>query len=164
MTLTVRDVMTVNVQTVGPDATLTELDELMTKHKVSGVPVVEDGDRLVGVVSRADVVRVLYAEQKEARRVSAYYSSPFPLSIPDLKVLARDSRKIADHMTELRVKEVMSGDPETVTADKELQDVAGIMSANRYHRLPVVDANRLIGIVSSLDLVRALAEVGLKEK
>ena len=93
-----RDVMTRDVLTVRPDMTLTELDEHLVEANVSGAPVVEDG-QLVGIVSQTDIVRVLYAEQVEARRVSDFYTSPFPVAISVLEHLARDSRRIADHNT-----------------------------------------------------------------
>ena len=69
------------------------------------------------IVSRADVVRALYKEQVEANRVSDFYTSPFPIPIPALEHLARDSRQIADHMTKLQVRDVMTPAPGRVQPD-----------------------------------------------
>lgn len=160
MTIKVRDVMTREVRTVHPDMNLTELDRTLLDAGVSGAPVVDDG-RLVGIVSRADVVRVLYDEQVDARKVSDFYTSPFPIAIPALEQLARDSRKMADHMLERRVREVMTPDPRCASPDEDVVAVAKRMSTEGIHRLPVAEGIRLVGIVSSLDIVRLVAEHGL---
>jgi CBS domain-containing protein len=157
---TVADVMTRDVTTLSPDVTLKEMDRILLELHVSGAPVVENG-KLVGIVSRSDVIRILYAEQVEAQRVSDFYTSPFPLSIPSLEHLARDSRKIADHMIERRVREIMTENPLTIEPSADLQLVAKLMSSERVHRIPVTDDGKLVGIVSSLDIVRVVGEVGL---
>ena len=160
MATPIRDVMTREFEAFDPEMTLTELDLVLVSRAVSGGPVVEEG-RLVGVVSRADVIRVLYEQQVEAQRVSSFYSSPFPIAIPDLEHLARDSRKIADRMTKLRVREIMSPDPLVVGPDDDVEFVARLMSERGFHRLLVTEGEDVCGIVSSLDLVRLLGERGL---
>ena len=160
MSTTVGDVMARDVVTLSPDMTLSEMDRVLLEQQVSGAPVVE-GKRLVGIVSRADVIRVLYEEQREAQRVSDFYTSPFPIPIPALENLARDSRKIADHMIKLRVHEVMTPNPLTVTPGDRVEWVAKMMNAQRIHRLPVTEDDQLVGIITSLDIVRLVAEVGL---
>ncbi len=160
MSTTVGDVMARDVVTLSPDMTLSEMDRVLLEKQVSGAPVVE-GKRLVGIVSRADVIRVLYEEQREAQRVSDFYTSPFPIPIPALENLARDSRKIADHMIKLRVHEVMTPNPLTVTPGDRVEWVAKMMNTQRIHRLPVTEDDQLVGIITSLDIVRLVAEVGL---
>ena len=156
----IRDVMTPDVLTVSPDMTLTELDEHLVEARVSGAPVVEDGD-LLGIVSQSDVVRVLYGEQKEAAKVSAFYGSPFPISLPSLEHLAQDTRRIADHMTKLRVRDVMSPAPARVSPEASVEEVAQLMSREGFHRVPVVEGERLLGIVTALDFVRLVGLRGL---
>jgi CBS domain-containing protein len=122
--------------------------------------VVED-DRLIGVVSRADVIRMLYEEQKRAQKVSDFYTSPFPIPIPALERLARDSREIADRMTHARVRDIMTPKPQSVRPDDSLETAARLMWEKGFHRLPVVSDGHLEGILSSLDVVRLVAERGL---
>jgi len=152
--------MTRDVVTIAPDMTLTELDRVLVSENVSGGPVVEDS-AVVGVVSRADVIRVLYDEQRAAANVSGFYGSPYPIPIPALHHLARDSRRIADEMTRTCVREIMSRDVKSVGPDEEVEAVARMMVARGYHRVPVIDDGRLVGIVSSLDIVRLVGRVGL---
>ena len=155
----IRDVMTTEVLTVRPDMTLTELDRHLVEAGVSGAPVVED-DAIVGIVSQTDVIRILYGEQQEAQKVSAFCDSPFPIPLASLVHLARDRRRIADHMTKLRVRDVMTPAPARVAPDASVEEVARLMSREGFHRVPVVEGERLVGIVSTMDFVRLLGEGG----
>ena len=158
----IRDVMTQDVVTLDPNMTLTELDRVLVAENVSGGPVVEDGV-VVGVVSRTDVIRVLYDEQMAAANVSGFYGSPHPIPIPALEHLAQDSRRIADHMTTMQVSEIMSRNVKNVGPNDEVEAVARLMAAAGYHRVPVLDGTKLVGIVTSLDVVRHAGEVGFRE-
>ena len=153
-------VMTQDVICLDPNMTLTELDRMLVAAGVSGGPVVEDG-AVVGVVSRADVIRALYEEQKAAANVSGFYDSPYPIPIPALEHLARDSRRIADQMTLMRVDEIMSRDVKSVAPSDDVEVVARMMAEQGFHRVPVLEGTALVGIVTTLDLVRLMAEVGL---
>jgi CBS domain-containing protein len=149
--------MTRTVYTLDPEMSLTEMDRVLLAHQVSGAPVVVEG-RLVGVASRGDVIHALYQEQRKAQRVSDFYTSPFPIPIPALERLARDSREIADRMIKLRVRDVMSTEPRAVAPSDPLEQAARLMAEGGIHRLPVVAEGRLVGILSSLDLVRLIAD------
>lgn len=156
------DLMTQEVVSVAPDMSLKEVDRVLLSYGVSGAPVVEDGV-LVGVVSRADVVRFLYAEQSEAARISGFYTSPFPIPIPALEQLARGTRRITEDMAHKTVREIMSTDVRAVSPQADVREVASLMASEGFHRVPVLEQGKLVGIVTSLDLVRRLAEVGLAE-
>ena len=160
MRMTVAEIMTRDVATLSPEMTLKEMDRIFVERQVSGAPVV-DGERLVGVVSQADVVRLLYDEQKKAQQVSDFYGSPFPIAISALDQLAKNSRKIADHLTKQKVGELMIPYPLTVRPSDAVESVARLMVSERIHRVLVTEDERLVGIVSSLDIARLVAEVGL---
>jgi CBS domain-containing protein len=154
------DLMTRDVLALDPGMTLTELDRALLERGVSGGPVVEDGV-VVGVVSRADVVRALYDEQVEAGRVSGFYTSPFPIPIPALEQLSNDSRKIADRIAHTRVRQVMTRDVKSVGPNDEVEAAARMMAAEGYHRVPVIENGVVVGILTSLDVVRVVGEIGL---
>ena len=160
MSKRVCDLMTQEVLVLDPGMTLTELDRALLERGVSGGPVVEDGV-VVGVVSRADVVRALYDEQVEAGRVSGFYTSPFPIPIPALEQLANDSRKIADRIAHTRVRQVMTRDVKSIGPNDEIEAAARMMAAEGYHRIPVIADGAVVGILTSLDVVRLVGEVGL---
>ena len=155
--LTVRDVMTPDVLTVRPSMTLTQLDQHLVEARVSGAPVVEDGV-IVGIVSQTDVIHTLYGEQLAAQKVSGFYGSPFPIPLAALVQLSRDRRRIADHMTKLCVRDIMTPAPGRVTPDSSIEEVARMMTRQGFHRVPVVEGEELVGIVSTLDLVRLLGD------
>ena len=74
MDLTAVEVMHRSVQTVSPALTLAELERALVERRVSGFPVVDDDDQVVGVVTRADIVRKLHLEHEAAERISDYHS------------------------------------------------------------------------------------------
>ncbi len=156
----IRGVMNRDVVTFRPNMTLTELDGVLVSRNVSGGPVLDEG-AVVGIVSRTDVVRALYGEQISAARVSGCYGSPYPIPIPSLEHLAQDSRRIADHMTTISVGEIMSRDVTSASPNDDAQAVARLMVEKGYHRVPVLDGTELVGIVTSLDFVRMVADLGL---
>lgn len=139
----VRDVMTENVFTVTPDTSLKLVATRMLEYGVSGMPVVDDGDRVVGVVSETDV---LYKERPAPDRKGVvdwlvhYAEDP-----PQAKL---DARTAGDAMTTPAV---------TIPSGRAVEDAATLMLDLRIDRLPVVDSGRLVGIVTRSDLVRAFA-------
>ncbi len=160
MTWTVRDVMRTEVRTVDPDVTLPDLERRFVAHRVSGFPVVRDG-RLVGIVSRSDVVRQLSVEQTRAESISDYYREATGDYHPELD-LEEIAERIGRRLETLRVEELMIPELITVRPDASLQEVARLLLEHRIHRAPVTEGERLVGIVSSMDLVRLFAEDRVK--
>ena len=111
--------MTNKVAYVSPEMNLVEVAQLMQKHNIGAMPVVE-GDNVVGMVTDRDIVVRNVAHQKD------------PASTP--------------------VSAVMSSQVESVTPAMELNKAAEIMSSKQVRRLPVIEGNKLVGIVSLGDL------------
>jgi CBS domain-containing protein len=154
---TVTEYMTADVVTATPSMTLKQVDQALIKNGITGMPVVDDGT-LVGVVSQSDIVRTIYDEQLHAQRVKDIYQSPFPIPLSAIDALASDTRKISQHIVSTTVQEVMSPVPVSVEVDTPVDEVARLMVTERIHRVLVTDRNRLVGIISSLDLVNAMIE------
>lgn len=157
MDWTASDVMQTDVRTVGPELTLAELDRAFLEGRVSGFPVVQDG-RLVGLVCRSDVVRQLGVEQSVAETISDYYRDVGEVDAEPAETLDSIARQVGGRIEALRVKDVMTHQLITVSPADPLQEVARRLVEHGIHRLPVVDADRLVGILTSLDLVRLFAE------
>jgi CBS domain-containing protein len=137
----VSDLMTTNVVTVGPEATLKEVASLLAEHGISGVPVTE-GDRVVGVISEQDF---LFKERPSVglrRGVLARLIDETDLMIKIDARIARDA---------------MSAPPVTIASGRSVADAAKLMLDEGVSRLPVVDSGRLVGIITEGDLVRAFA-------
>jgi len=152
----VSDLMETELVVASPEMSLKEVDELFTLHGISGAPVVDDR-RIVGVVSQSDVVRVLFDEQVAATEVSQFFSSPYPIPLPSVAVIARDRTRILDRIVEMKVADVMTSLPVVVGPHDDVRDAAQKMLDARVHRLLVVDDHGLVGVLSALDLVGLVA-------
>lgn len=159
MSLTARDLMQTEVVSVPPDRPLAELEELLLKHRIHGAPVVEDG-RLVGIVSRSDVIRQLKLEEERVASSSYYFESyeSFDVYGSRDEDPTRVLEAAASRVAKLRVRDVMIDDLITVAPDASLQELARVMADRRVHRVLVTEDGKLRGIVTSVDLVRLLAD------
>jgi len=140
----VRDVMTKNVVTVSPNADLHETAHLLSENRISGMPVVDEKNHVIGVISEADLLILAGLEREHSFRdiLRNILGEPLP------------ARKHGD-----KVKDVMSFPPVTSKADDDVREVAQIFDERRIKRLPVVDdEGRLIGIISRGDIVRAIGK------
>jgi CBS domain-containing protein len=154
--LTARDIMQAEPRSVSPDTTLPDLQRTLLSTGMSGFPVVQEG-RLVGVVSRSDVVRNLAVEQSLGEMLSDYQRD-VGCENADEAFLDRVARHVGSRIEKLRVEDVMTRSVISLPADAPLQLVARVLVDNRIHRLLIVEGERLLGLVSSTDLVRLVAE------
>jgi CBS domain-containing protein len=135
------DLMTRDVVTVTPETTLKDAAELLVRHRISGVPVVDDDGGVVGVLSEADV---LVKEGGERRRDGM------------LGWLLEPGDAFRDKLAARTVGEAMTAPPLTIGPRAPVHKAAARMVEDEINRLPVVDdAGRIVGIVSRADLVRA---------
>jgi CBS domain-containing protein len=153
MSILARDVMTKQVVTVEPGLPAADLERLLDRERISGAPVVEDG-RLVGVVSRADLGRVQSDAADRADALLDYYRDIGGGS-PDRSEHARLAGARAEGM---RVSDLMTAELVTATPEQPVEAVAKTLVARGIHRVLVVEGGRLCGVVSSIDLVRLVAE------
>jgi CBS domain-containing protein len=145
-----KDVMTTEVITVRPETTVQELAKILAEKSISGAPVVDADNRLIGVVSEGDLLH--RAETGTERRVQ-HRRSWWLDSVAAEEELARDyvkahGRTVADIMTH----GVIAVDETT-----DLAEIAMLLETKRIKRVPVVSGGKLVGIVSRANLVRALA-------
>lgn len=141
-----RNVMTTHVITCHPATPLTEAVTAMLHHQISGLPVVDDQGRLVGIVTEGDFLRRGETDTERRRpRWVEFLMGPGQLAD---EYVHTHARKIAD---------VMTPEPVTVSPDATLDDVVNLMERHQIKRLPVVRDGRLEGIISRANLLRALA-------
>jgi CBS domain-containing protein len=131
-----RDVMTRQVVTVGPETSAKYAAEVMAEHGFAALPVIDDDDRLVGIVAEADVLRDRLPQDPRLHlRRDGGPSAPAPA---------------------LLVHGVMTRDVRTVPDTADVADVARLFVDDRLRSVPVVGGGRLVGILSRRDLLRAL--------
>ena len=138
----VKDVMTTTVLTVRTDTTLKDAAAMMAEHGISGLPVVDLGGQVVGVVSEGDILF------KEAGRAP---KRPFVDRLLSLPPSEREAKLAA-----ATVGEAMTAPALTIAPTRPLTKAASMMLDQGVKRLPVIDeAGNLVGIVTRADLVRA---------
>jgi CBS-domain-containing membrane protein len=143
-----KDVMTRNVISVDPDATVLQAARLMLQHHISGLPVVDQNGRLVGVLSEGDFLR--RRETQTARRRSRW-----------LEFLMGPGRTAADyvHSHGNKVSEVMTPQVTTVGEEAALEDIVQLMERHRIKRVPVMRGDKLVGIVTRANLMHAMVSL-----
>ncbi len=143
-----KDVMSHRVISVEPGATILQAIRLMLQNRISGLPVVDAGGRLAGIVTEGDFLRRAETgtERKRPRWIENLLTSG-----------KRADEYVRTHAR--KVEEVMTRDPLTVVEDVPLEEVVKVMEKHRIKRVPVVRGQKVIGIVSRANLLHALASV-----
>jgi CBS domain-containing protein len=141
-------IMVRKVITVGPTASIVDAANIMLKNHISGLPVLDEDGKLVGIVSQGDFLR--RAEIGTQRKRGRW-----------LKLLFGPGKSASDFVHErgCKVGEIMTFDPKTVSEDTPLEDVVQLMESNNIKRLPVMRGNKLVGIVTRSNLLQAVAEL-----
>ena len=152
-----RDIMTRNVITVSMDMDLQSAALVFAAHSISGAPVIDSDRMLVGVVSGRDLVRHTARHLADAPG-SAKFSSA---ELTTLAELRHDFE--AQRGSVLKILDIMT--PYAVSAAEQTPavELAQIMCREKVHRVLILDEGRLTGIVTSMDLVRAVANSKLGE-
>ncbi len=99
--LTARDIMTDNVMTIGPNATVQEAIEILLQHRISGLPVVDANDKLIGIVTEFALLAVAYDEEVRQEKVLKHMTTELITVAPEDPI-----RKVADLCIMHRVRRV----------------------------------------------------------
>ena len=148
--MTARSVMTESVVSVSPESSLLNLLRLFVEEDIHGVPVVDDGGEFVGVISTSDLLRAEEEEHDTASTETDYLRGILEFSLPDW---AGDLTDFQDRLAERTVAEAMTKTFASVPRDASVADVARCLRENQIHRVWVVDAGRVCGVISTLDLM-----------
>jgi len=150
-----RDIMVMNVITVGPEASVRQVADILFKSRISALPVVDEHGELIGIVSEGDLAR--RAELETDYRRSWW-----------LETFARKSKEtlaveyVKSHAR--RVEDVMTRRVITATPGTPLRDIAALLEKNRIKRVPIVAKGKVVGIVSRANLIQALASLSEESK
>jgi CBS domain-containing protein len=141
-------IMTSDVVTVGPEASIVDAANIMLKQHVSGLPVVNEAGQLIGVISEGDFIRrtELGTERKRGRW---------------LRLLLGPGQSASDFVHEhgRKVSEIMTTHPHTVQADATVVEIVKTMEKHHVKRLPVMQDGRMVGIVTRKNLLKAVANL-----
>jgi CBS-domain-containing membrane protein len=142
----VRDVMVAPVITVTPSTTVKEVAELFLTKKISGAPVIDSQEKLVGIVSEGDL---LHRVEAGTERHHSWW----------LKGFIGNDTLAAEYVKAhgLKVSDVMTRHVVTASPQTPLHEVATLMEKNAIKRVPILENGQLVGIVSRANLIQAVA-------
>jgi CBS domain-containing protein len=149
MTLTAADIMTKNVKTVRPDASVAEIARLLCDNQISAVPVCDAQGQVAGMLSEGDLLRPVGKEHAAKR---AWW----------LNLLAEGTDLAPSFlegisMENQRASALMVSPVVTASPDNSVPELADLLMRHHIKRLPILHDGKLVGIVSRADLIRALA-------
>ena len=146
--LTAEQIMTRKIITVGLELEVSELATLFWKNRIGGAPVVDESGKLLGIVTESDLI-------DQSKKVHI----PTIMTILDSMIFLENPAKLDKEikkMTGTKVKDIYSSKVVTVNEDTPMSELATIMADRRLHTLPVVDGEKLVGVIGKADIIRNL--------
>ena len=146
--MNVKDIMTANVISISPDATVLQAARLMLQHRISGLPVIDKKGALVGILSEGDFLRRRETSTEKRRsRWLEFLMGPG-------RIAAEYSHSHGSKVSEVMTKEVISVDVATL-----LEDIVELMERRRIKRVPVMCGREVVGIVTRSNLMHAMVSL-----
>ena len=142
--LSVGEIMETDWPTLGPESTVEDAIKLFAEARISGAPVVEDG-RLIGIITEGDLI--LQDAEIKAPGFLDILGGLVPLGNTE------EYRTEALKSAGVTVGEIMTDDPVTVAPEATLAETATIMAEQRKKILPVVEGERLVGVITRMDIL-----------
>src|ERR687894_692129 len=151
MAAVVRDIMDTDPATVRPETPVEEVVSTLRRHELPGLPVVDGEGRVVGMITEADLV----LPDDDGDLHIPHYINLFGGTI-FLEPLSRFEQRLRKAFAS-NAADMMTSDPDTVSPDTTVQEAARIIHESGHNRLPVVEDGRLVGVVTRVDVLGALA-------
>jgi len=145
--LKARDIMVKEVMTVTEEQTVDQVIQMLMDYNVSGLPVVDDEQHVVGIVTEGDLI---YRSKK--LEIPRYFT------ILDSYIFFDNTNKMEEQIQKMvgyRVREIMTKDVITVDVEDTVEDIATVMTRKNINRVPVTENGKLVGIVTRRDIIRA---------
>jgi predicted transcriptional regulator len=148
--LTAKDIMTQKIVSVPLELPVEKLAAVFLDNKISGAPVVDDDGQLIGVVTESDLI-----DQTKNLHI------PTVVSILDSFLFLESPNKMDEEIKKMagrNVGDICTKKPTVVQTETPLSDVATIMAEKNLHTLPVMEDNRLVGVIGKSDIIRTLIQ------
>ncbi|MCG6878723.1 MAG: CBS domain-containing protein [Deltaproteobacteria bacterium] len=144
--LNASDIMTTEVITVKKETPLKELAEILYKNRINGVPVVDDEGLLIGIICESDLVRK--DKKLHIPTVVALFDAVFYLES------SKNMEKEIKQINATTVEELFSRKVVTVDEKTPIDEIATIMTQKKIYTIPVMDGNRMVGVIGKGDVIR----------
>lgn len=146
-----KDIMTTDVKVAREADTIQDIANILITEKIGGVPVVDEDNKVVGIISETDIIK----KEKYVNPPEYITFLQGLICINDFKKIERDIKDISA----TKVKDLMSKDVIKVYEDDTFDDIANIMIKQSVNRVPVVDVNgRIKGIICRYDIIKSMYE------
>ncbi len=139
----VKDIMTRHIRTVKPDTPMREVVSAMTLYRVSGLPVMDDDDKLIGFIAEKDVLHHMFPSLEE-------------IMDPGQTINFEDMEMEYSQVLGLKVSDLMTTGVIGVTEDMPILKATSVMVRHRFRRIPVIDGDKLLGMMSLGDVHKAI--------
>jgi len=144
-----KDIMTHEVITVKEDTPISEVGQILTEKHISGVPVLNTNQEMVGIVCENDII-------DQTKR----FHLPTVVNLMGYIVFLESGKKFENELKKmigLTAGDIMTREVKTVTPKTPLEEIATLMAEHRVHSIPVLEGKTLVGIIGKKDIVRSLA-------
>ena len=151
----VKKVMNKDVLTLKPDDTLSDAVKLFGEHKIGGAPVVDEENRLVGLISEFDIIKML---KTRTTKLSMVFPSSHSLGLTfQESIVYKEIQEAFSDISHMEVRDLMTNDVITAREDQFLEEVAPELLKEHVKRIPVLDKNhKVVGILTRRDLIKGL--------
>jgi len=153
----VKDYMKRKVITVKPTDSIFKVAETLSKHHISGTPVVNKR-KVVGIITETDIVKFMKLDLSKTH--TELMTEPHALSVVIL-ALIKDQLGVKKHLEEtakIKVKDFMTREVISIPPDENILEAAALLDKHHIDRVPVIKKGKLVGIVARCDLVKALLD------
>lgn len=152
----VKDIMSSSVIVCSPEDSISSVAQLLKKENISGIPVVSAGN-VMGIVSEGDLLKLLEVPEHGG----LWLPSPFEvIEIPIRELISwEDTKKMLSDVGSKPVRDIMEKDVFTVSPESSVEDASRLMTKHKVNRLPVLDGDELVGIITRGDIIRGLAGI-----
>ena len=156
--ITIAALMSRDVISVHPDSTLSEVAKIMAEHKFNGLPVVDESNLLVGIVTEYDLI---------SGSGMSLHLPTLQAVLSQLPVFGKDKSEFKaniEEVTKLRVKDLMNKEPLTLTEDASYEEaVKTFQEHHRVNPIPIINMQRqVVGVLSRFDILKPLNQAFLK--
>ena len=146
---TARDIMTQDVVTVNKNQPISDLAIIFIENHFNGVPVLDNTGKVVGVVTQGDLI-----EQNKNLHI------PTVIALFDAVLFLESEKKFEDDLKKLtgsKIEDIYHKNLITVSPDTDLNEIITLMAEKNIHTLPVLDGDKLIGIIGKRNIIREMA-------
>lgn len=147
--LLAKDIMTKKVITINQDASIEELSGLLLDNNISGVPVVDNDGKMIGIATEGDII---------VKDTDLHFPRYFKLldSIIYLESLTKFKNSLKKHLA-IKVSEIMTSDVISCSPETPVDDIANTMVENKINRIPVLSADgKPAGIITRADIIKSM--------